>query len=65
MTPFTDVTLSLVMAFNSSESSSILKLVVDTAARVESSLSVPVLSNFITVLLVVKELITKVLLVPL
>ena len=65
MTPFTDVILSLVIAFSSSESSSILKLVVDTAARVESSVSVPVLPNFITVLFVVKEFITKVLVVPL
>ena len=64
-TPFTDVILSLVIPFNSSESSSILKLVVDTVARVESSVSVPVVTNFITVLFVVKELITKVLVVPL
>ena len=65
MTPFTDVILSLVIAFSSYESSSILKIVVYTAARVESSVSVPVLPNFITVLFVVKEFITKVLVVPL
>ena len=63
ITPATLVTLSRVIPFSSSESSSIVKLVEDTAASVESSVSVPVLENFITVLFVVKELITKVLVV--